>query len=334
MSERKVYRKRTKRREDPPNVALQSRDLEIFQALYQFRLMSQGQLERLFWNSKTPAQRRLEKLYDTGYLERRLLLTQSGRNPTLYVLGKKAIVELQRHLGLEKVKWYDSYTRLANDKMAHELAVVELYIQIKKACEQLGLEYEFVTDVEFRREGGADRVVIEGKQQKVIPDLFAAIKLGEHPSLFFIEVDRGEEKLATVRNKYLAYLKYLRNETFIERFRPYLAPEVVEAQGRDNKRNPSMRVLTVVQVDGLTPNAGLRRLKSLIKEVEHDQLKDYQPRQRFWFARFEDLTTENILTEPVWTVRMPQEQQAGQMAYGLLALLPKRNDELQTKGHQ
>lgn len=323
MSERKVYRKRTQRREDPPHVSLQPRDLEIFQALYQFRLMSQGQLERLFWTSKTPAQRRLEKLYDAGYLERRLLLRQSGRNPTLYVLGKKAVVELQRHLGLEKVKWYDSYTRLANDKLAHELAIVELYLQIKTACQRLGLEHEFITDVEFRREGGSDRVVVGSERQRVIPDLFVAIGQPEqkYPSLFFIELDRGEEKLETLRKKYLAYLKYLRTPAFLERFRAYLAPEVLEAQGRDPKRSPSMRVLTVVQVDGLTANAGARRLKNLMAEIEHDQLKEYHPRQRFWFARFDNLTSENILSEPVWTVRVRSGQPGSQIEYGLLALL-------------
>src|SRR5258708_31607375 len=97
MSEKIIPRRRRqrdKRLEAPPRMCLTKRDKEIIQAVCQFRVLRQSQVEALFFGDKKPAaQRRLVNLYDYGYLERYFLPTRGGlmSSPILYGLAKSGL---------------------------------------------------------------------------------------------------------------------------------------------------------------------------------------------------------------------------------------------------
>lgn len=305
LNEKPAYRKRTIRRSEPPALIIQKRDIAICQFVWRFGAARQGQLQRLYFTSKTPAQRRLELLYDAGYLERDLLLRAAGRNPTVYYLGRAGAELIRRELGIE-AKWYQSSVRLRTDTLEHTLAVVEFWIQLVKACEQQGFEIEAITEREFRNPGGADKVAIKGQGQRLIPDLCFCITHNDHKSLLFLELDRGTMSMRRFRDKLTSYLKYRLSDDFLKRFGHFLTPAQREWKTRDDRRGPSMRVLTVVDTEGLTALAGQRRMLHLMQTVEHPEVQQYKPARRFWFALLRGLTAENILSQLVWRVRQSE----------------------------
>lgn len=307
LSEKQAYRKRTIRRSDPRALVIQARDIAICLFVWRFGAARQSQLQRLFFSSKTPAQRRLELLYDAGYLERDLLLRAAGRNPTVYYLGRAGAELLRRELGIE-AKWYKSSIRLRTDTLEHTLAVVEFWIQLVKACEHHGFEIEAITEREFRGKDDADAVAVKGHSQRVIPDLCFCITHNGQKSLFFVEIDRGTMSvLPRFRDKLIAYLKYRLSDDFLKRFGHFLTPAQREWNMRDDRRGPSMRVLTVVDTEGLTELAGQRRMLHLMQTVEHPEVQQMKPARRFWFALLRELTADNILSQPVWKVRQSEE---------------------------
>ena len=79
--------KRHERRKNPPNITIQvPRDLDILEAVYTHRVLTQYQLQRLFFPSKDRTQQRLRLLYDHAYLDRRFQpqrVGETGRTPNL-----------------------------------------------------------------------------------------------------------------------------------------------------------------------------------------------------------------------------------------------------------
>jgi hypothetical protein len=309
LKHKPAYLKRSVRRSAPPPIVVQKRDIDICVFVLRFGAARQIQLQTQFFGSKTPAQRRLEMLYDVGYLERDVLLRAAGRNPTVYYLGRAGAELLRRELGVS-VSWYRSSMRLKTDTLEHSLAIVEFWIRLSHACQQHGFGLEEITEREFRQPGGADRVAVRGRGQRLIPDLCFCITHNGQKSLFFLELDRGTMSTRRFRDKLIAYLKYRLADEFLQRFGHFLTPAQREWKSRDDRRGPSMRVLTVVDTEGVTAQAGQRRLHSLMQTVEHADVQQYKPARRFWFARLADLTAENILSEAVWHVRQSQGNQA------------------------
>ena len=61
---RRKYQTRDQRRKNPAKIIIQERDLDIIEAVYIAENISQAQLKRLFFGSRSTAQARLKSLYD------------------------------------------------------------------------------------------------------------------------------------------------------------------------------------------------------------------------------------------------------------------------------
>src|SRR5690349_11262636 len=100
LSNRKRH-KRDERPERPRLMRETANDQHVIRLLYQYRILSQGQLERLLNKSRSRVQQIMMRLYHHEYVERLFLpVLFEGRSPTLYILDKRGILLLQR-LGIE-----------------------------------------------------------------------------------------------------------------------------------------------------------------------------------------------------------------------------------------
>jgi hypothetical protein len=133
-------RRRDKRLKLPPLMRLTDRDKQIIQAVCEYRVLRQDQVQALFFGHKAAAQRRLVKLYDYGYLERYFLPTRGGlmSSPILYGLDKRGAELLRVEFGFEDLRWYPSRKAMKDDFLEHSMAIAEFRIAVTLACRNLG----------------------------------------------------------------------------------------------------------------------------------------------------------------------------------------------------
>ena len=127
-------------------------DRRIVQLVYDYRLLSQRQLERLLRRSKPTVQRLLRRLYDHRYLERVFLpLATFGSSPALYVLDKQGI-DLLRRMGVEDFTGVPDKT-VKPMYIEHTLAINEFRIAVAQACEAQRLAAHALADRERTQSG-------------------------------------------------------------------------------------------------------------------------------------------------------------------------------------
>lgn len=116
---------------------LRPRDREIIVAVHIFRLLTRGQIARLFGFSCTRRiNSRLRKLFDHEYLDRSFLATVRGSGQAIYCLGLKGVDVVTRELGLDpvQVKRQRRSTRALRELfLAHALELNDVRIAFSQA---------------------------------------------------------------------------------------------------------------------------------------------------------------------------------------------------------
>src|SRR5438105_11993362 len=120
-------RRRDQRRHNPGRMQLTQRDKKIIEAVCQYRILRQDQIQELFFGHRTAAQRRLEKLYDHGFLQRYFLPTRGGlmSSPVLYGLDRRGVELLRAEFGYDELTWYSSSKDLKDEFLEHTSAIAE-----------------------------------------------------------------------------------------------------------------------------------------------------------------------------------------------------------------
>lgn len=277
-------RRRDRRAETPKRMQLTERDIAIVEGVHRFRVLRQDQIQQLYFGprNKSGAQRRLERLYDHGFLERRFLPVMVGRSPTLYVLDRRGAELLRAERGYDKLVWYGSSKQLRTDFLEHTLAINDVLVAVTLACRQLGYELE-TWHTESQLKARIDRVTVytaSGRRESVpvVPDSFFTVIAHGRRYPFFLELDRGTMTLARFKIKVQGYTAYYRSGAYQERY-----------------GLRSMRVLTVT--------LGEERLAHLKAATEGAGGREW-----FWFALLGELRPETVLSAPVWWVAQRQER--------------------------
>lgn len=266
--------RRNRRAKVSRSMKLMSRDIAIIHTVYQYRVLRQNQLERLFGRSRSVMQRVLFRLYQHQFLDRRFLPVYAGSSPTLYVLDKRGAEVLRTQLGLEDLTWYSSSKDLKPDFLEHTTAINDFRIAVTVSSQIAGYEVcKWISESELK--ASYDRVSIRTQSKKLqtvslIPDSYFVLKTPFGQANFFIEVDRGSETIGRFKSKILAYMTYHQSGAYERRY-----------------QSKSMRVLTLA--------TGAKRLMNLKAATEAVGGK-----HRFWFAHLDDMTPEAILNQPVW----------------------------------
>jgi hypothetical protein len=274
-----LRRKRNVRDSAPPPMELTGRDMQIIEAVYQYRLLRQDQLHTLFFGaSKAASQRRLALLYHHGFLDRTFLSVRASYllSPAIYLIDKRGIELLRGELGYEIARWQSEDKRIGQQFLEHTLAVNDVRVAITLAARQLG--YELLTwKSEAELKVDFDRVPLKdafGKKQAVslIPDGYFVLDTPLGKAHFFLELDRGTMTTKRFAAKIAAYTTYYRSGAYEQRY-----------------KTRSLRVLTVTLSEGR-----LVHLKKAAETVGADA--------RFWFATHAQVTVQQVLSRSIWQI--------------------------------
>jgi DNA-binding MarR family transcriptional regulator len=257
-------------------------DRQIIRWVYQFRILSQSQLERLMGRSRPTLQRLLRRLYDHRYLDRVFLpVAKNGSSPSFYILDAEGKA-LLRKMGVEDFTGLPS-KKLSTMYLEHTTGINEVRLHLTLACQQQGWRItRWLTENEIK--AAYDRVRVPGQLAMIalVPDSYFTIEVPEKGSThFFLELDRGTMTTERFKTKVAAYTSYYSSGLYERRYK---------AKG--------FRVITVVD------SRSSRRPDSLIRASQ--SVKGIG--RRFWFARLGDLTPTNILSQPVWKLAGNEEK--------------------------
>lgn len=183
----------------------------IVETVCELKLITGQQLQRLFFTSgaslsadRRHATRELRWLTENKLLhrlERRVGGRESGSQAFIYCIGpvgRRAVEFWQGH-GLQRSR---STWEPGAAFVDHVLAVTELYVKLHEN-EQLELLKWQSEPSCWRTHPGS-----VGEERWVKPDAFVIVGDQEFEHFWFIEIDRGTERLATLRRKFQAYADY------------------------------------------------------------------------------------------------------------------------------
>ena len=279
MSEQIRHRaKRNERLHPPPQMRLTERDIEIINAVYEYRLLSQAQIRRLLFDGKNPntANRRLFLLYHNGYLDRRFLLQSGGilTSETLYILDRKGRDTLIEYGWHKSLKWESRQYPTGSQKIPHLLHMNTFRIEVMQAVQEFSIECDiWLDDTTLHQD--YDRVYVNKgqKAESIIPDGYFQLRLPEHkPMHFFLELDNDNMSIPRFQHKIQKYLAWETSGKLFARF-----------------QTKNYRVLTV------TPSAKrMHKLREATSKVGG--------KKRFWFSNLTDTLASMVLTQPVWWI--------------------------------
>jgi predicted DNA-binding transcriptional regulator len=264
---------RNRRSPSPPPMRLTGRDVDILQALADYRVLRQDQIQVLFFGSKSTAQYRLSHLFQHGFLKRHFLPVYAGWSPTLYTLDKAGVSVLREQRQIADKLWTGE---VGQEFLNHTLAINDVRIAFTIGCHLAG--YTLVSWLtEFHLKADYDRVPVRDAQGRIrqvslIPDGYGVLETPRGRAAFFLEMDRGTMTTSRFQTKIKAYREYVRSNRYTERY-----------------QSKSLRVLTVVPSQ--------KRLLNLKQSAEPIEL----PNERlFWFAVQQDIHAQSVLHDPIW----------------------------------
>ncbi|MCP4212239.1 MAG: hypothetical protein GY764_12280 [Halieaceae bacterium] len=261
----------------PPKMEITDRDRQIIQAVWRYRLLRRDQIQTLFFPSRNTTNRRLQHLYQHGFLQRILPPVRMGEGSpqAIYALDRQGIelIALEQGIPPSKVLWNKKEAQASLLFLQHTLHLNDVRIAMTQATQQHGHKIMCWLDereiIKMR-----ERVPAPGKRRRhlpVTPDAFFEYKICEKRNGFFLEMDMGTMALRRFKDKVRAYRIYKRDGHYEKRFGMH-----------------SLRILTVT--------TSMRRLRNLKKATEQAD-----GRSLFWFTTTEKLAGD-WLHEPIWFV--------------------------------
>jgi hypothetical protein len=267
-------------------MALTDRDCAIIQLVNDCRALRGDQIERFFFQSRSTAQYRLQRLFHHEFLNRTFLTVVSGgpaSSPAIYTLGKHGATVLVERFGYDRdnlrlirggtIVWH---------QLEHLLKINDIRIAITQAAAAQGWTLEEWRDeTSFRAH--PDYVMVEDRQGRahekpVFPDGYACLATSKGKTRFFLEVDRGTEVLSKFGPQIAVYEAYVDSGQYHERFQA-----------------KSLRVLIVT-----TTQRRMKSLQTTTLRAGGDS--------KYWFTTFDEITPETVLTQAIWEQIGSQEK--------------------------
>ena len=239
---------------------LEPRDIEILKTLLDYRFLTSSQIQRIFFSSKSFADRRLRNLYDHGMLERIVRPVTQGKAELLYAIGSEGARQLSVHLDIprDKLGWSRKGNSVKPEFIQHQLDLNSLRLAIEEVIEKSS-DYTLLT--------WESNLKINVKQRKnLIPDAYFALSTPRGNTFFFLELDRATETATGKFRKKIENYQIMRERG-----------EFKKQFGREN-----FRVLIVTTSE--------TRLKSLLGIFKNMRLKIL-----FWLTTVDLILSETLL---------------------------------------
>ena len=185
------------------NVYLTERDKTILSTVLLFRIMKTSQIIELFFPSLTSGTKRLQDLKNAGYLKANRRKTTGYYTENIWMITRKGLLEASEWLTYNQRPFSSRNLEVDPKMYNHDLRIVQFYVDLVKRgiC-----SIEDLLKGNFLETRSAD-VPISSYQNNVRLRPDARFKLGE--CWYWIEIDRGTERLSSIiqkMNRYRAYM--------------------------------------------------------------------------------------------------------------------------------
>ena len=191
-------------------IILQPRDAEIMAMVSEFRLLSREQIQRLFdFPCITRVNIRLKKLFDHGYLSRKLVPNLWGNPKILYFLGHRGIEIVSGRLGQNAGVLRKEREILLGQRdlfLNHQLFLNETRITLSLAVNN----HPLIKMLGWRKDSDCliEFLSNQGSRISMRPDSYFCLSYRGKPYPFFLEVDRSTMSNRQMKSKARAYLDY------------------------------------------------------------------------------------------------------------------------------
>jgi len=227
--DKKKYRSRHERSDNPPNRRFLESDLEIVKAVAEFRLINSHQLQRLMRRGQWNFKKRLQFLWQVGFLDRLEGPLAEAVVYSLGPLGLQLLEDTRSGFDRSKIEELKTQRRVRQDRnnvgnffTDHQLLIGDIRIGLSLLPEDSGVE---LTDWKPEGKQIQDTVRVpspDGASSQVRfinPDGLAELRVDnkERPYRhFFVEADTGSETVKSLSGhrdyfrKLPAYLEWFR----------------------------------------------------------------------------------------------------------------------------
>lgn len=200
------------------------RDLDVLDAMGEYRFLSIPQLQSLHFTSNGSAESRLRRLYEHGLVVRLYMPARpyDRRVHTIYGLSAKGARLLrERHEGVEPAHLSPKDERSALF-LDHTLRRNDMRICLTLLSRQ-NPDFELVSWKQMPEEVKARTEVPEGRDTArvtLVPDAVFVLRLGETRAAFAVEIDMGTVRVTSMAARYRAYWCWWRSGGPAKRFGP------------------------------------------------------------------------------------------------------------------
>ena len=252
---------------------LEERDEQILCDLFLHRLMSRGQIEKLYFTSMVRCNARLRLLFDHKFVLRHFPPAAPFGAQAIYSVGKVALPIISRRLEIDLPEVTRYFRRTQTPTfIEHTLAVVDLWTAFREAAEEsetVNLDL-WLAEMKCRHEWDIRTSGGKWHKESFKPDGFVRLETSSGYFSFFIEADLGHTSSRQFEGKILTHTRYSESGLFEQTY-----------------GCSTFRTLVIT--------TGQRRLKNLCDLATKNQT------DLFWFTTFNQLRNEGVL-KAIWLV--------------------------------
>lgn len=253
-------------RRTTPNasVRLQERDLELLELLFLHRAATRDQLLAFgLFDSQSRLNRRLKQLGDAKLLRRLPLRPISFGFQSVYGISSGSVDLLVSRLGLAREEIALVARRGAAPSFAeHTLRLVDLRLEIAKACEAAGISVDTYLAEPLCRHEYSTGSNGHWQQHILKPDAFTQLRSGDRRWNAFLELDLAHVSGKQIRQAILGYRRYRALGLFAEVYgEPEFELLFITSGGRGR-----LATLKTLAQDGTSPKIRFTTLDLLEKQ--------------------------------------------------------------------
>ncbi|SYZ73747.1 hypothetical protein TRIP_C60017 [Candidatus Zixiibacteriota bacterium] len=199
-------------------IQITERDKNILLKVFDYRILSAEQINRLLFSSISRARKRLFQLWQHAYLNRVVMPTRMGDGSsaffyTLSKIGAKLLIN----------KWHYDLEPNTRSKISLQHSIHTSGINNFRISLELAVKLFDDLQLSFWKQGRGLKMVVDiiGKagflKVPIIPDAFFGLNLSGRDFYYFLEIDQGTTDLTRIRQKFKAYLSlWSKKENFVK----------------------------------------------------------------------------------------------------------------------
>lgn len=288
------------RRTEPQPFRVVERDRRIIREVYRFRLLNSEQITAIMEATRDPINRRLQKLFHAGYLDRPPVQKyRPGNQKLIYALGNKGAEMLAEETGADFpfIDWTSKNREVKNLFLDHTLMISDFIITVRLACKKNKLR--FIDQEEIINQ----RPEIPTEQKNPIGWRIQTKEKGKKFNLAIVpDYAFGIENEKTKKREYY-FLEADRSTMPIKRSNKHLSSFHKKLVGyyETYRQNKYQEFFKIKKIKILTLTPSQQRLKSIIEaNKEIDERK--KGLRLFLFARAKAFNLQNpaAVFKPQW----------------------------------